>query len=363
MIEAQNDYIIDVTSEVLNLINQNFKTLQDEVNEYKILFKEDKKINNYLDTVNKHILKLKSNEHEIQKFISRIFHPSNFEEYSRLISFKKKIFLKIVQLKYFSNFLIKLIIKIKKLMMIKQKPNILETDSNFCIDHLTHDDLTENNFIIIEKNSYYDRMVKEVCFSDDSHSKYAADVTDYDLGAIIAFSLASDSYSQYICKNNKLKLVEIKCERKDKSMKEKIDLLYNNFDYLNPSLQSRPVTPKSSMVNQVHILSSVSMDKSDESKKYDDGHSNSVAKINTVSFRKDKDNKITNYDKLENKDTKENKEVKENKDFRDAKYNIENEDKNLLASQDEEVYKTLLLFDPSRNNYNFQNLGILLYFI
>ena len=70
-----------------------------------------------------------------------------------------------------------------------------------------------------------------------------------------------------------------------------------------------------------------------------------------------------NFDKLENKDTKENKEVKENKDFRDAKYNIENEDKNLLASQDEEVYKTLLLFDPSRNNYNFQNLGILLYFI
>ena len=112
-------------------------------------------------------------------------------------------------------------------MIIKQKPNTIETDSNFCIDNITKEEITENNFIDLDTIPAYEQMVKEVMFADDLHNKYSSNMRDNDYGAIIAYALASDSYSQYICKNNKLKLIEIKCDRKDKSMQEKIDLLYN----------------------------------------------------------------------------------------------------------------------------------------
>jgi hypothetical protein len=59
-------------------------------------------------------------------------------------------------------------------------------------------------------------MLKEINFFDDHHSKYSSENNEEDLSSIIAYMLTSDKYREFISPNNKLKLIDIKCERKEK---------------------------------------------------------------------------------------------------------------------------------------------------
>ncbi len=74
MVEAQIDLIKSFIDEVLDLLNQNFNFMQDEVNEYKKTAKDinDVKISKYLETISKYILKFKNHVHEIQKYTTKI---------------------------------------------------------------------------------------------------------------------------------------------------------------------------------------------------------------------------------------------------------------------------------------------------
>lgn len=135
----------------------------------------------------------------------------------------------------------------------------------------------------LDNKETYKAILKEISFFDENHTKYSSDHSEEDLSSIIAYTLTSDKYREFISPHNRFKLIEIKCERKPKVP----------FDCTQ------------------HF----------KEKSFCDGQGNNT------------------------------NNAKQAEDPGENKYGY-----NFFNTQDEEVHETSLLFDQSKNTYQYQNL-------
>ncbi len=97
--------------------------------------------------------------------------------------------------------------------------------NNTCSDlEISHKD--SSIFDNVDYKESYKSIVKEISYLDEFHTKYSSDHNEEDVGAIIAYTLGSDKYRDFISPNNKFKLIDIKCERKPRTVFDPIS--YNN---------------------------------------------------------------------------------------------------------------------------------------
>jgi len=281
----------------------------------------------YIEKISKCIAKYLLIIKEIHNFASLFFSSSNrFSDYVKAIVYIKKVYFRIVQVKIVLNNIRKILKKFRSAinLIIKTKNSTPKTEqsdkeslrltvnmasnSNIAITNLLPVDIEFNNIAYsnVEENFTYKKIVKEVSFIDENHSKYSSDNSIEDLSSIIAYTLTSDNYREYISPYNRFRLIDIKCDRKAKG----------NFDYMQ--------------------------------------------------FFKDRINHEAKMDRLENQNSNLNKVnefngTKENPNQNNSSSaTLNNSDKtygfNFITTHDDDVYETFLLFDQSKNIYSYPNL-------
>jgi hypothetical protein len=255
-----NEHIYEISNFVQNNLHPSSTqvSILDSIEKLKVI------INRYIQVSN-----------EISNFVDTLFGLSfRFEDYTKAIVYIKRVYFRIVQVKIVQNHLIKIVLKIKSLINKIQRSKIYNaldksdrdisnisspnTISNFSpsvsINLLSMDIINiEGSFMYdnLDYNDSYKSILKEISFFDENHTKFSSDNSEEDLSSIIAFTLTSDKYRDFISPSNRFKLIEIKCERKSKSqfdcwqffrdnMKKEIKDIYDNHSHKNGEENQNP---------------------------------------------------------------------------------------------------------------------------
>jgi hypothetical protein len=340
ILEAYIQNTREKSLEILSSLLLNFKFYLEHLNEISMHLSEGiipsntaQIVNSNLEKIGKIINKYINVSNDIINFVDSLFNPnlqSKFDDYVKALVFIKRVFFRIVQVKIVQNHIKKIIRKVKASinyiirMKVLGQQNIVEGNNN---NNLSEKISNLNNTLIVnspqnnniintsisstllpldietQQNSVYENIdnketyksiLKEISFFDENHTKYSSDHSEEDLSSIIAYTLTSDKYREFISPNNRFKLIEIKCERKPKMP----------FDCMQ------------------HFRENI------KKSYYDGGCTSNV-----------------------NNNMKQNNNINIEEQGTENKYGY-----NFFTTQDEEVHETSLLFDQSKNTYQYQNL-------
>ncbi len=295
----------DSCEEILNQIEENFKMIKMDIANLKSLIDEkniyNQLINQFIEKINKQIDKfIMPLFPDVKKTINNVF-IQKFDNFSKRIAYIKKAYFRLCQIKIMYNKLRNIIYNLKhffcaELYLNEKSPDKEEYDKDENLSNIINIKLIfekyKNLFQDIPYNNLdtkkqYLTILDELSYYDDKHMDFSSVINENDLSSIISYALSSDSYKNYINGN------------------------FNKSNLLDIKCERNRKFEKNN--NNSNFVSLLSMGTSIIS--------------NEINTEQQKENEI--YTRLN-----------ENMNL----YNIE-------TIPNEELFNTLLLFEPKRNNY------------
>ena len=226
----------ETSTRIISLFNKYLNIELTHVNKLK----EIKEMDNFLNILDSIIEIINIIQKKIEFFTVNIINKylSNqhkYDSYVNAIVYIKKIYLNIVRMKVISNKFDSIIDDLEIIIniIIGEIPPIYD---EYYLRKKNHSSLQElsnidNNGMISDINLNTNQLYKEILnwlnFYDNKHNLYSCEVNEMDLSSLIAYALTSDDYYTFLQKG-KLKLNEIKCERKSKECIQ--DIIYKNIE-------------------------------------------------------------------------------------------------------------------------------------
>ena len=216
--------------EIIEALCANFIYANEEFNSLKALINE-KKITkpsyiSIIDKENKEMSKLLSLLPE-QKNLIKLVLSQKYDTYSKSLVYVKKLYFRICQLKVIQNKARKAIQKLKYYIALELylfideiKPteqdlgNMQVFIQNIYNKYLALFPVV--NYINIDSKPAYISILETINYYDEKHMNCSSEIKEKDLSSIIAYTLTSDKYRNHVHQLSKCRLLDIKCERKQK---------------------------------------------------------------------------------------------------------------------------------------------------
>ena len=205
---------VKVTNSFLNFFN-----FQEKVFNQIFNFEHMKHYKKIVDKIIKIINKLKEKtQYLIEKIIIYYLYENseyNFENYLKIIIFIKKLYLRIIQIKLICNKIDSLNNKllIYSKILIKK---ILEPDNKINNNNNNNEE-NENILNSIENSDDYKSMINFLNYYDEEHTEYSCEINENDFFSIIAYTLTSNDYIEFINSSN-FQYNKIKVERNNQEI-------------------------------------------------------------------------------------------------------------------------------------------------
>lgn len=230
----RDEFLLDafnVSIEMASLVVSSMKKKNSNI----ISIKDDDSINlNLFNDMQKSIINLLSSHiSSISDFKEKIIIPYLFEKKFQAsknsvspLVYVRKIYMKIFEYKILHNQIENLIDKFLRLLygIITQREMVTSftiyiKKAFFAISAYkqvnpskNEEELSDLNEVDLENNESYKKILKNIYYYDNDHSKYANEISEDDISSIISYALSSDSYANFttIKKEKEISLNSIK---------------------------------------------------------------------------------------------------------------------------------------------------------
>lgn len=312
--------------EIIEALCRNFIYVNEEFNSLKALI-DEKKItkSSYISIIDKEkkeiskLLNLLPDQKNLIKLVLR----QRYDSYSKSLVYVKKLYFRICQLKVIQNKARKAIEKLKYYVALelylgvdKMKPteqdlgDIQTFIQNIYNKYLGFFPLV--NYIDIDSKPAYISILETINYYDEKHMNCSSEIKEKDLSSIIAYTLTSDKYRNYMHQITKCRLLDIKCERKQKKNSSNINTPNeNNFYSLKGQDSSSNVTHPSIIPNELNknenndnkfIFDYFTLPNKNESVLYDtmllyDSNKNSYMNLDSIKINQQLEKELLNEEK------------------------------------------------------------------
>ena len=205
----------DACEEILNQIEENFQLIKMDIANLKSLIDEKKIVNTFIDNLfdntNSQIDKIiKELFPNIKKTIKNVF-VQKFDNFSKRIVYIKKAYFRLCQIKIMYNKIRNIIYTIKHFicaeLYLMQNPNKEENEKEDNLSNIINIKLIFEKYknlfqdipyIDIDSKKQYLTILDQLSYYDDKHMDFSSVINENDLSSIISYALSSDSYKNYI---------------------------------------------------------------------------------------------------------------------------------------------------------------------